>query len=221
MNESLELIKESMPLLMQGASMSLQLWLSAVMISLSIGGLCGILQSNRLRTSSSVLLDWGTFVFRGVPFFVQLLIAYFVLPDIFGVDVPVFVAASCSLGLCSAAYVSQIVRTGINSVPVGQWEAAMVLGYSTFQAVRFIIPQMLRNVLPAIIGECDQLLKSTAIVSSIGVLELTGAAKNIVAREMHPITMYLAIALIYLAMSSVLLLLANIIERRLYRDTSR
>src|SRR5436189_6340040 len=102
-----------MPLLMQGLKSTLQLWIIASLFSLVIGILLGIFRSNVLRIPYiSTLLDNITFIFRGIPFYVQLLIAYYVVPYVLGLTISPFNAASLSLGLCSAAYVSQIVRGG-------------------------------------------------------------------------------------------------------------
>ncbi len=209
-------ILQSAPLLMQGAAKTTQLFLGSVLISLCVGTIWGLFRSNQLRTKwLGVTLDSITFVLRGIPFYVQLLLTYFVLPDLLGINVSATTASIGALGFCSTAYVSQIVRGGINVIPQGQWEAAGVLGYSRANTIRFIIlPQTLRNVLPSLNGEFDQLLKSTSVISAIGVLELTGAARNIIAREMNPLSMYLAIAIMYLMMSSMLNLFANTLERR-------
>ena len=131
------------------------------------------------------------------------------------IDLPVFAIAAISLGFCSASYASQIVRGAINAVPAGQWEAAQVLGFSRWQTVRFIIlPQIVPSILPALVGELDQVLKSTSIFAAIGVLELTRAGMNIIARQMNPIPIYLSIAVIYLAISSLLNLIGYYFERR-------
>ncbi|KKQ32321.1 MAG: hypothetical protein US49_C0010G0021 [candidate division TM6 bacterium GW2011_GWF2_37_49] len=214
---SVNLIYESAPLLAKAAGTTIQLWLSAAIISLSLGVLFGVLRSRNVRiTWISESLDFVTFVLRGIPFYVQLLLAYFVVPDLIGINPSAFSCAIISLGLCSAAYISQIVRAGINAISQGQWEAAIVLGYSKIQALKYvIIPQVLRNVLPSINGELDQLLKSTSIISSIGVLELTRAALNIISIQMRPIPVYFAIAAIYLTMSTGLNLLTTSLERRL------
>lgn len=216
MSKSIAMVIDASPLLMQGAIMTTQLWFGATLISVTVGTLWGVLRSTQLRiTWLSTMLDVITFVLRGVPFYVQLLIAYFVLPEVVGINLSATTAGTVTLGLCSAAYLSQIVRGGINAVPWGQWEAAKVLGYTKTDTVRYIIiPQTLGTVLPACTGELDQLLKSTAVISAIGVLELTGAAKNIIAQEMNPLTMYVTIAVMYLAMSSVLNAIAAILERR-------
>lgn len=218
MSKSIAMVIDASPLLMQGAIMTAQLWLIATLISVSIGTLWGIMRSTQLRIKwLSGLLDVVTFVLRGVPFYVQLLIAYFVLPEAVGINFSATSAGSITLGLCSAAYLSQIVRGGINAIPLGQWEAASVLGYTKTDTVRFVIlPQALGNILPACGGELDQLLKTTSVISAIGVLELTGAAKNIIAQEMNPLTMYVAIAVMYLTMSSVLNVVSATLERRIY-----
>lgn len=197
--------------------MTIVLWLASLLISMIVGTLVGVLRCYRMRISYvSLALDVVTFIFRGVPFYIQLLIAYFVLPDLLNIDIPAFVISSGALGLCSAAYVSQMVRGGINSISDGQWEAAHVLGYSRISTLRFIIiPQVLRMILPSLVGELDQLLKSTSIISSIGVLELTRAGMNIIARQMNPIQIYAVIALIYLTMSSILNVIGSMIEKRM------
>jgi ABC-type amino acid transport system permease subunit len=77
------------------------------------------------------------------------------------------------------------------------------------------MPQALRIIVPALVGECDQLLKSTAVVSAIGVFELTGAGRNIITQEMNPIAIYTILALAYLSMSTLLAQFARWLERRL------
>lgn len=216
MNTTQSLLISSAPLLMQGLIMTIKLWLIATVASLILGTILGILRCQQLRMARiASILDACTFVLRGVPLYVQLLITYFVLPDLLGINLPIFFAGTFTLGLCSAAYVSQMVRSGINAIPAGQWEAAYVLGYSTSQTVRWIImPQVMRAILPTLVGEVDQLLKSTSIVSSIGLLELTRAGMNIVSREMNPLTIYLTIALLYLMLSSALNALGAFLERK-------
>lgn len=217
MNTIGALLGESWPLLVQGALMTAKLWCTASCISLLVGIVWGVLRCDQLRISYvSTLLDGITFIFRGIPFYVQLLMAYFVLPSLVGASLSAFTASLISLGLCSAGYVSQIVRGGINAVALGQWEAAQVLGYSRINTIRYIIvPQAMRIILPALVGECDQLLKSTSVVSAIGVLELTGAGRNIIAQEMNPLTVYTALALVYLCMSALLAFCSHWIERKL------
>ena len=217
---SLISIKNSLPLLMQGAVMTLFVWIASMAIALIFGVLWGIIRADRLRIAGlSRFLDSVTFLLRAVPFYVQLLITYFVLPDLIGINISACTAGIFALGICSAAYVSQIVRAGINAIDVGQWQAAYVLGYTSFDTIRWVIfPQAMKIILPALSGELDQLLKSSSILSAIGVLELTGAAKNVIARELNPLTMYIAIAVMYVIIASIVIRITTMLERKLSYD---
>ena len=118
--------------------------------------------------------------------------------------------------MCSSGYVAQIVRAGINSIAALQWEIAFTLGYTKWQTLRYVIlPQMIRNVLPAFNNELDSLLKSTSIVSSIGLLELTRMGMNLVSREMEPVPIYLMISLFYLGLSAIFNIIGRFLERKL------
>lgn len=206
------------PLFLQGLWMTAKLLIGSALISFSIGTILGILNCAKLQTTwLSPIINGYVFVVRGIPVYVQVLIAYFVLPDILGINLPAYTAAIIALGSCSSGYVAEIVRGGINSIAQGQWEAAFTLGYSTRQTVWYIIlPQMMHNVLPTFANELESLIKSTAIVSTIGVLELTRVGGNMVARYMNPVPVYLAIACLYLILSALLKITARIIEKKLY-----
>lgn len=197
--------------------MTFQVLVAAGCISLSIGLLFGILTCRRLRCKTiASFIEMITFILRAVPVYVQLLIVYFVLPDLTHINMEAFTASIIALGTCSSAYTAQIVRCGINSIPVEQWESAFTLGFSTKEALRHIIfPQMVQNVLPAITNELDALLKSTAILSSIGLLELTRMGMNIVSREMEPLVIYLTIAVFYVLISAAINTISRYIERRI------
>jgi His/Glu/Gln/Arg/opine family amino acid ABC transporter permease subunit len=213
---TLDLLSRSYPLLLKGTLMTLQVMMGAASISFSLGLVMGILSCERLKIRGvSSIIEGISFVYRAVPFYVQLLIVYFVLPDLLGFNLEPFPASVIALGMCSAGYVAQIVRGGINSIPAAQWEAAFSLGYDTQQSLRHIIlPQMVRNVLPSFNNELDSLLKSTAMVSSIGMLELTRMGMNLVSREMEPVPIYLTVAFFYLCMSALLNLISRNLEKR-------
>lgn len=212
-----DLILRSLPLLLKGSVLSLQIFAIASLFSLSLGSIMGSLTCRRLYCWwISPVIEGITFILRAVPVYVQLLIAYFVLPDLLGIELEAFTAGIIALSLCSAGYTAQIVRGGLNAVPKEQWEAAYTLGYSVMDSLRFIIfPQLLRNVLPALTGECDSLLKSTAILASIGLLELTRMGMNIVSREMDPLPIYLVVAVLYIVISATINIISKKMERRL------
>lgn len=212
-----DLLSRSYPLLLKGTLMTLQVMLGAASISFSLGLVMGILSCERLKIRFiSSLVEGISFIYRAIPFYVQLLIVYFVLPDLLGFNLEPFSASVIALGMCSAGYVAQIVRGGINSIPAAQWEAAFSLGYDTPRSLRHIIlPLMFRNVLPAFKNELDSLLKSTAMASSIGMLELTRMGMNLVSREMEPVPIYLAVAFFYLCMSALLNLITRNLEKKI------
>lgn len=215
-NTSFDLILRSLPLLLKGTALSLQIFAMASLFSLVLGSIMGSLMCRQLRWRwFSSAIEGITFVLRAVPFYVQLLIAYFVLPDLLGIELEAFTAAVIALSLCSAGYVAQIVRGGLNSIPKEQWEAAYSLGYSVINSLRFIIfPQLFSHILPALTGEFDALLKSTAILASIGLLELTRMGMNIVSREMDPLPIYLAVAGFYVGISAIINFISKKIEKR-------
>lgn len=220
MNCFFDLIIKAMPLLGRGFGMTLQLWVAAGLISLVFGSVVGILRAQKMRQKLlTPLLDAITAVFCGVPFYVQLLIAYFVVPELLGgVAISPFVASTVSLGLCSAAYVSQIIKSGLDAIPVGEWEAAYVFGYTRLQSLRYLmLGRAFGFIMPALRGEFDQLLKSTSVISTIGMLELTNAARNIVERDLQPLPIYCAVAGIYLLMSITFnATVTRLFERRSY-----
>jgi len=211
-----ELMERSFPLFLEGASRTLLLLFFSGVLSFSLGLVFGIFTSQRFRLLVlSPLIEGVCFVARGVPFFVQLLILYFVLPDLLGLNLDPFVAAILALGICSSGYVAQFVRGTLNVIPLGQWEAAFSLGYGRGKTLLHIIsPQLLRLILPMLNNELESLLKSTAIASSIGLLEITRVGMNLVSREMEPIPIYLTLAAFYLCFSLLLRTLNQWLEKR-------
>lgn len=213
-----DLIVRNFPLLLKGAWMTLQLFLSAASLSFGLGLFFGVISSEEVRVPFlTPAVHFLTFVLRAVPFFVQLLIVYFVFPDLIGINLETFSASVIALGTCSSGYVCQTVRAGLNSIPPSQWEAAFVLGYGKIKALfSIILPQMLRNVLPAFNNELEAILKSTAVLSSIGMLELTRIGMNIVSRELkQPLTVYVVVASFYILMSIALNAVAKRLERQM------
>ena len=217
LEEYFSLIARSLPLILRGIATTMQVFLSTSVLSIVMGLCMGLCCCNRLRIPViSSIIEVITFVLRGIPFYIQLLIVYFALPDLIGFNLNPFSASVIALGFCSAGYVAQLVRGAINAMPVAQWEAAFSLGYSVRRSLIYIIlPQMLRIIIPSINNELDSLLKSTSVISTIGMLELTRVGMNLVSREMEPVPIYLTIALIYLMVSAALNIITKKLERQL------
>src|SRR5262245_33477058 len=142
------------PLLLRGAGVTVCAWLASGTASLLVGACLGIMSADFLGLKAGKkAIAWYSFVTKGVPVYVQILIAYYMIPSLLGITVSPFVAASGALALCSSGYVVEIVRSGMNAIDRGQWEASFVLGYTKLQTIRCIIaPQALKIVVPALIG---------------------------------------------------------------------
>ncbi|MBQ6359628.1 MAG: amino acid ABC transporter permease [Lachnospiraceae bacterium] len=160
-----------------------------------------------------------TTVIRGTPLMVQLLIMYFV---IFANTRNAVGVAMLTFGINSGAYVAEIIRGGIMSVDKGQMEAARSLGLSYVPAMRFVvIPQAVKNILPALGNELIALLKDTSLVTVIGVRDLTKAAQLIQGKTYQALFPFVGIAIVYLLMVMIIAALIGVLERRLAASDRR
>lgn len=210
------IIRYTSPLL-NGITVTLGVWIITACVSLLIGTTLAIVSNNYLGYSKiAAAIRVYTFVAKGIPAYVQILIAYFIIPSLIGLNIPTIIAAGGALAFCSSGYITEIIRSGINAIPTGQWDACKTLGYPlAAQLRRIILPQAFKNIGPALFGEFEQLLKSTSLLATIGITELTRTGMNIISRELNPIPVYLTIAGIYLLFSALLNLFNIYIERRL------
>lgn len=188
-------------------------------IGMTLGCIAGIAGCRRLNLPVTArCIQVYVFVMQGTPLYVQLLLMCYALPLLWQGHISPLAAGVVTIGLNSIAYVAQIVRGGINSIPVGQWEAAYVLGYSQRGALWYIIlPQMTKTVLPALINETISLVKETSIMGAVGIVELTKVARDTVSRTLEP-QWYLIAALIYLAITGLLGVAAHALERKFDYD---
>lgn len=208
------LLIDKLPYLMRGVTITLQIALFGCVIGLSLGTLFGLLQTSRSRIARICV---GTYVtlFRGTPMLIQILFAVFVLPTI-GIHIPTLCAVILAIGLNSGAYITNIVRAGISSVGRGQIEAGKVLGLSTWQITRYIVlPQALRVALPALGNEFITLVKDSSLASVVGIMELSKRGKIIMDQTLDALTVYTAVALLYLVITSTLSLLVYYLQRRM------
>jgi His/Glu/Gln/Arg/opine family amino acid ABC transporter permease subunit len=216
MLEESSLLIKSLPFLLQGAFATIQIALVAIAIGFCGGVVIGVMNCRKIGNSfSSLILNGFVWTIRGTPLFVQVLIVYYALPEVIGFSLSPFTAGVIALGVNSTAYISEIVRGGINAIPEGQWEASYVIGLKKWQTLQgIILPQMLRITLPSLTNELTALIKETSILMVIGVAELTKVSKDIVARELDPMTIYLAAAALYLAMTSSVSIFAQFTQKR-------
>jgi polar amino acid transport system permease protein len=157
---------------------------------------------------------WVSFL-RGVPLLVQLLLVYYLLPVI-GINVPALVAAVVTVGICASAYISEIWRGAILSLPRGQAEAATAIGMAPRDIwTRVILPQAVSLSLPALVNELILLVKASSLVSIVGILEVTRASQAQAATTFRPLEVYLAAACIYLIINLCLALVGRYLEHRM------
>ena len=157
--------------------------------------------------------------FRGTPMVVQLLVGYYVLFPAMNIRLDGVVVAVLSFGLNSAAYVSEIMRSGIQSVDIGQLEAARALGLPYSKAMlKIVIPQSIKNILPTLGNEFIVLIKDTSIVSFIAVVDITKAFRQIGDATYEYVIPYLFLALVYLILVIGITLLIRLMERRLKKS---
>ncbi len=209
----LYLIWDSLPSLLHGTAVSLQITFVAAFIGLTLGTLFGFAET---ASSRIIRMGVGAYVtlFRGTPMLVQILFVYYVLPE-FGVTIAPFWAASLAIGLNSCAYISETIRAGINAVPKGQVEAAGTLGFTRLKTIRYIVlPQALRVALPALGNELITLVKDSSLASIIGVMELSKEGSVIRSRTYDAFSILLVVSMIYLTLTASLGFILKKFENR-------
>ncbi|MDR3670874.1 MAG: amino acid ABC transporter permease [Holophaga sp.] len=177
------------------------------------GALSRISRSRVLNALAVIYVEW----IRNTPLLIQLLFIYFGL----GVFLPLsaFLSAVLALSIFSGAYITEIIRAGIQSIHKGQREAALSLGMSEGMAMRLVIlPQAFKRILPPLAGQFISLIKDSSLVSVIAVTELTYAAKNIVTETFRAFEVWMAIAVFYFALSFILSRLVRVLEKRMARS---
>ncbi len=218
------LMVKSIPILLKGAVLTIELSAAAVAFGTVIG-----LSIAMGRLSRHKLLSWpaGAYVdfFRGTPLLVQIYLIYFGLPQILNFTPPdsyQYIAGVIALSLNSGAYIAEIFRAGIQSIDRGQTEAARSLCMTQAQAMRYVIlPQAFKRVVPPLGNEFIAMLKDSALVSVISIEELLFSGKIIVGRTFKPFEIYIEVAVMYLILTLTISRLVNYLERRLAKGDTR
>ena len=228
-----EYIIRILPQMLAGLSITIKLFVVTLVFSLPLGLLVSLLnESVSKRADDKFVIKWFVkfpvrlliniylWVFRGTPLLLQLFFFYFGLAMIELQDgtrlaMEPFMAASLTFILNYAAYFAEIFRGGIIGVSKGQYEASKALGLNSFQTMRFVvIPQMLRTVVPPVANEAIVLVKDTALVSSIALIDMLKKAQQAVSRDMN-VTAFFVVAVIYLAITLVLTYFFSKAEKKL------
>jgi len=204
--------------ILEGLKNTIVMALFATFIGVLLGVIIAIVKDSNEKNGKFKVLNLlcSTYVniIRGTPVLLQLMIIYYVIFK--SVEINGVLVGVIAFGLNSAAYVAEIIKAGINSVNKGQLEASRALGFNYSQSMRYVImPQAIRNILPALGNEFITLLKETSVASYIGIIELTKASDIIASRTYDYFFPLIIIAIIYLIMTLGLSKLVKLMERKL------
>ena len=204
--------------ILQGLVNTIVIALFAVLIGFLIGILIAFIRHNHDTNGKLKILNkivvWYVTIIRGTPVLLQLMIIYYVIFK--SVNISIIIVGIMAFGLNSGAYVSEIIRSGFNAIDIGQMEAGLSLGFNYQKTMRYIIiPQSIRNVMPALGNEFITLIKETSAGAYIGIMELTKASDIIASRTYDYFFPLIIIALIYLVLTLFLTKFVNKVEVRL------
>lgn len=198
--------------ILKGSLITVELFFITAVLATPLGFIVAMGEVSKVKPLSKLLYAY-TWVFRGTPLMLQIFFVYYGLPT-FGIRFNSFTAASLALVINYAAYLAEIFRAGIQSIDIGQYEAAKALGMTYGQTMRrIILPQTIKRVLPPVSNEFISLIKDTALVSVIGMGELLRAAKQVVTRDFN-VTAFIIAAILYLLMTWVVVMAFRRLEAR-------
>lgn len=209
--------------LLEGLKWTVTLSLSAWVIALVIGSIIGVLRTVPSRWLSLIAAIYVE-IFRNIPLLVQLFIWYFVLPellpgkmgDAFKQMNPLaqqFLAAMICLGLFTAARVAEQVRSGINSLPRGQKNAGLAMGFTLAQVYRHVLlPMAYRIIMPPLTSEFLNIFKNSAVATTIGLIELSRQAQQLVDFTAQPYEAFIAVTLLYVLINVTVMFLMRHVE---------
>ena len=198
-----------------GVALTVLISLLAGVASAVLGTVLGIVLAMSSGVAAALLAAVLGF-FRAIPVIMLIFWSYFLLPILFGIDIPEITTVVCALALISSAYLAHAVKAGILAIGVGQSQAGLSLGLTRWQTLGYIVlPQALRMMVPSFINQWISLIKDTSLAYIIGVGELTFLATQVNNRSMvHPTEVFLFIAGVYFMLCLTLELVANRVQHR-------
>ena len=214
MSFDFSLIWNSLPLLLAGAGVTIEITAIAVGLGFVFGLITSVCRLSGVKILNILAVCYVNII-RGTPLLVQIFLIYFALPMAIGQRVEPFIAAVAACGINSGAYVSEIFRAGIQAIDVGQMEAGRSLGLTWWQTMRFIIlPQAFKNILPPLGNEFIAMLKDSSLVSVIGFEELTRRGQLIIAQTYGSFEIWMTVAVLYLIMTMAISRIVAFLEKR-------
>ncbi|ERI94157.1 putative arginine ABC transporter, permease protein ArtQ [Clostridiales bacterium oral taxon 876 str. F0540] len=200
---------------LNGAKFTIILAFFTVLFGVVLGLLLALMRISKSKVLNLIASAYVEFI-RGTPLMVQIFIIYYALPDLIGFNLPEMVSAILALSINSGAYVAEVIRAGIQAVDKGQMEASRSLGMPYGMAMRYIIiPQAIKNILPALGNEFITVIKESSVVSVIGIKELMYNADTVRGNTFRAFEPLIIAALMYFVMTFTLSKLMGKFERRL------
>lgn len=210
-----DVVWNNLPFLLSGMQQTLLISAITLVTSVLLGMVIALADMSPLRPVRFVGYAFGEVV-RNTPILVQLLWVYYVLPIVFDISIDAFTACIIGLTIYSSAFISEIYRAGIQSVPRGHREAARVLGLSSFDAFRrIVLPQALRATLPPLAANFVQLIKYSSLAAVISVSEVTRRGMELSSSTFRPMEIFTFIAVIYFLICWPLAQTIRVWEKRL------
>jgi len=213
--ELIDYLLKITPVIANGLGVTVSLFLIVLVLSLPAGILAALLRLSPIGVVRKIMALY-VYVMRGTPLMLQILFIYYGLPFIpyIGVQLDDTTAAVISFVLNYAAYLCEIFRGGIQSIPKGQYEGAKVLGFTYVQTMRkIILPQVIKRVLPPLANETINLLKDTSLVYILAMNDVLRITRGIVQRDFDT-SAFIVAAIFYLIMTFVLTNIFNYLEKR-------
>ena len=208
----MEYLINILPSLIKGALITIEVFFLVLILSIPLGVFIAFIMRFNIKVLN-YFLNIYIWIMRGTPLLLQLIFIYYVLPSV-GIRFDRLPAAILAFTLNYAAYFAEIFRGGIESIPKGQYEAAKVLKFTQFQAIRFIIlPQVIKIVLPSVFNEIMSLVKDTSLVYASGISDLILASRTAANRDASLLPMFVAGA-IYLILIGIVTIVSKRVEKR-------
>ncbi|WP_027184555.1 amino acid ABC transporter permease [Desulfovibrio inopinatus] len=212
---------DAFPMLMRGLKLTIILTVGGLFFGFILGAVFGLMKLSRnyfARKIANIYIE----TIRGTPMLVQAMFLYFGVPMCIGIRIPPITAGILIIAINSGAYIAEIVRGAVQSINKGQAEAGRSIGLTRFQTMRYVIwPQAFKRMIPPLGNQFIISLKDTSLLMVIGVGELLRTGQEIVAVNFRAFEVYLAVAVVYLAMTLSIAKVLRVVEHRMHMKTQR
>ncbi|ADL51337.1 amino acid ABC transporter permease [Clostridium cellulovorans] len=211
----IDLLGRSLKVVLEGGKITIALTAVTIVIGITLGIIFALMKLSKIKVLN-LIASFYTWIFRGTPMLLQFFFFYFALPLMWKIELSPFVASMIVLGLNSGAYMTEIVRSGIQSIDKGQFEAAKALGFTYGDTMKkIILPQTFKVIIPPLGNEFITILKDTSLASTITLTEVLNNAKKVANSTFSPAEPYLTAAVFYLFLTTIFTYVFKKIEKKL------